>query len=116
MSIADNIKKIRIQYDLTQAELGEIAGVSDKAVWTWENGMAEPRMGAIQKIADHLGITKGSIVDDSSDSYLTPAEAAILSGYRQLNAEGQEKIADYISDLVASGRYIKSRQDGMVGA
>ena len=32
MSIADNIKKIRIQYDLTQAELGEIAGKHGEAI------------------------------------------------------------------------------------
>lgn len=36
MSIADNIKKLRETYDLTQSQLGKIAGVSDKAVWTWE--------------------------------------------------------------------------------
>ena len=65
MSIAENIRKLRERYSLTQAELGEIAGVSDKAVSTWENGTAEPRMGAVQRIAEHFNITKGSIVDDS---------------------------------------------------
>ena len=76
MTVAENIKKIREQFNLTQAELGEIAGVSDKAVWTWENGTAEPRLGAVQKIAEHFGITKGSIIDDESDlppNILTPA-------------------------------------------
>ena len=68
MSIADNIKKLRETYDLTQSQLGKIAGVSDKAVWTWENGTAEPRMGALQKIADHFGITKSELVADYSEN------------------------------------------------
>lgn len=85
MTIAENIKKIREQYGLTQAELGEIAGVSDKAVSTWENGTAEPRMGAIQKIAEHFNITKGSIVDDTDQTsgqqggYYIDAETAALA-------------------------------------
>ena len=115
MTIAENIKKIREQYDLTQAELGEIAGVSDKAVWTWENGTAEPRMGAVQKIAEHFGITKGAIVDDDSSLVLlTASEQSLLTDFRQLNGEGQEKVTEYTSDLVASGRYIKSDQNKMV--
>lgn len=67
MSISDNIKRLRETYDLTQSQLGKIAGVSDKAVWTWENGTAEPRMGALQKIADHFGITKSELVADYSE-------------------------------------------------
>ena len=63
--IGNNIKKLRETYKLTQADLGKIAGVSDKAVWTWENGTAEPRMGAIQKIADYFGIPKATLIDDS---------------------------------------------------
>ena len=114
MTIADNIKRIRERYDLTQAELGEIAGVSDKAVWTWENGTAEPRMGAVQKIAEHFGISKGSIVDDTEHDHLTASEQALLMEYRNLNEEGQEKVSEYTSDLVASGRYKKDSADGMV--
>lgn len=77
MSIADNIKALRKKYNLTQAQLGDIAGVSDKAVWTWENGTAEPRMGAIQKIADYFDIKKSDIVDDKPSYYLDPDAAAM---------------------------------------
>ena len=37
MSIGDNIKRIRTSHGLSQSELGKIAGVSDKAVSTWES-------------------------------------------------------------------------------
>ena len=32
---------------------------------SWENGTAEPRMGAIQKIADYFGIPKATLIDGS---------------------------------------------------
>ena len=64
MPISENIKTLRRRYGLTQQELGEIAGVSGKAVSTWELGVKEPRMGAIQRIADHFGISKSSIIED----------------------------------------------------
>lgn len=36
------------------------------------------------------------------------AEERLISMYRTLNHEGQEKLLDYADDLVASGKYIKS--------
>lgn len=50
MSIGENIKKLRESHGLTQSQLGDIAGVSDKAVSTWESGLREPRMGAVEKL------------------------------------------------------------------
>ncbi len=64
MGISENIKLLREMYNLSQKDLGVIAGVSDKAVSTWENGLKEPRMGAIQKIADHFGLQKSNIIED----------------------------------------------------
>ena len=90
MTIAENNKKIREQYGLTQAELGDIAGVSDKAVSTWENGTAEPRMGAIQKIATHFNITKGAIVDD------VPAHTPLYEA-----AAGPGRINDGYTDTIS---------------
>lgn len=65
MSIADNIKLLREQHGLSQHELGEIAGVTDKAVSTWELGLKTPRMGAIEKLSQHFNIPKSRIIDDS---------------------------------------------------
>ena len=64
MSIADNIKRLRASENLSQAELGKIAGVTDKAVSTWEAGTKTPRMGAVEKMAAHFGVPKSAILDD----------------------------------------------------
>lgn len=66
MSLGQNIKRLRESHGMNQAQLAEIAGVTDKAVSTWENDLKIPRMGAIQKIADYFGLLKSDIIEDSS--------------------------------------------------
>lgn len=80
MSISENIKRIREDYHLTQEELGKLAGVTDKAVSKWESGLAEPRMGAVQKISVALGISKSRIVEDY-DNYVSEKEALINKAF-----------------------------------
>ena len=65
MSIGSNIKYYRELHHLTQKELAEAIGVSDKAVSTWENDKKIPRMGVIQKMADFFNIQKTNIIEDS---------------------------------------------------
>ena len=74
MPIGENIKRLRAMHGLSQKELAQIAGVSDKAVSTWENGTKEPRMGAVQKIADHFGLKKSNLIEDNGlEINITPA-------------------------------------------
>lgn len=63
-SIAANIKALRKKFGVTQRELAEAVGVAENAVSKWETGYSVPRMGAIERIAAHYGVTIRSIVDD----------------------------------------------------
>lgn len=78
MSIADNIKRLRLAAELSQVELGKIAGVTDKAVSTWESGQKIPRMGAVEKMAAYFGVPKSVILDDA------PAAPTIPAGFEPL--------------------------------
>ncbi|WP_444310373.1 helix-turn-helix transcriptional regulator [Megasphaera sp.] len=102
MAISENIKLLREKYRLSQKDLALIAGVSDKAVSTWERGLKEPRMGAIQKIADHFGIKKSNLIEDggiasistlpSTNNSFTPEEINIIKKYRRLTPEGKKTV------------------------
>lgn len=65
MTIGSNIRRLRTLHDLTQEEFGKLAGVSAMAVSQWENERAVPRMGAVQKISDALGVSKNDIIGES---------------------------------------------------
>lgn len=111
MGISENIKLLREQYGLSQKELGQIAGVSDKAVSTWEQGIKEPRMGAIQKMADHFGIQKSNIIEDnglqSQSVPLTPRDE------RQIAADLEKMLADLDSKnaMAAMGGTVEDDED-----
>lgn len=64
MGVRDNIIKLRKITGITQEQLADIAGVSRSAVSLWEMGSSEPRMGAVQSIADHFCIRKANIIED----------------------------------------------------
>lgn len=72
MPISDNIKKLRQIFDVTQDELGEIAGVTGNAVSQWENGRAEPRMGAIERMAACYQISKSHLIEDGGMDQIDP--------------------------------------------
>ena len=88
MGIRDNIVNLRKQHNLTQDELAKIAGVSRGAVSQWEGGFSEPRMGAIQRIADHFGLKKSDLIEDS-DPDAAPDETAVVRNMRRMAPEGR---------------------------
>ena len=75
MGIKENLKALRKQHNLSQQELAKIAGVTDKAISTWESGTRIPRMGAIQKMADYFGLQKSDIIEDNSRILSDDADA-----------------------------------------
>lgn len=110
MGIKENIKLLREKYNLSQKDLALIAGVSDKAVSTWESGAKEPRMGAIQKIADHFGLKKSNIIEDDGlapDTTLTPRDE------RQIAADLEKMLADLDNQnaMAAMGGTVEDDED-----
>lgn len=89
MSIADNIKHLRESREMSQAQLGRIAGVTDKAVSAWETGKKEPRMGAIQKIADYFGIKKSDIIEEPESTIANMPAGFKISSYHMVPVIGE---------------------------
>ena len=104
MSIADNIKNIREKYGITQEKLGEIAGTTNKAVSTWENGKVVPRMGAIQRIADHFGISKSDIIEDKEEKPIPEDELdnELTTSLSDLTPSEIVRVLDIVSGIKAA--------------
>lgn len=110
MGIKENIKLLREKYNLSQKDLALIAGVSDKAVSTWESGAKEPRMGAIQKIADHFGLKKSNIIEDDG---LAPDTPLTHRDERQIAADLEKMLADLDNQnaMAAMGGTVEDDED-----
>ena len=72
MGLAENIKKFRTDADLTQAKLAELVGVTRATVTQWETGWSQPRMGAVEKLSEVLGISMSELVDDDNNTRRVP--------------------------------------------
>ena len=64
MGLAENIKKLRTDADMTQAKLADLVGVTRATVTQWETGWSQPRMGAVEKLAEVFGVPMGALVSD----------------------------------------------------
>ena len=112
MPIGENIKRLRESRGLTQAQLGAIAGVSDKAVSTWESGTREPRMGAIEKISLYFGVPKSDILFGSEELIektadlkvdgLSPLEARLMELVRRLTDDQKKMLLAQIELLLST--------------
>ncbi len=113
MSIANNMKRLREMHGLSQKEFGKIAGVTDKAVSTWENGTKTPRMSAISKIAEHFGLQKSNLIEDGGlnpenisnpDEHLKGIDFALWGEVKDLTPSQKEDILKFI-------RFTKSKDN-----
>lgn len=77
MGLADNIKKLRTDANMTQAKLADMVGVTRATVTQWETGWSQPRMGAVEKLAEVFGVPMSTIVSDGIHS---PANALPVRG------------------------------------
>lgn len=92
---------------MSQEEFGKIAGVTDKAVSTWENDTKIPRMGAIQRISDYFGIRKSDIIEENNILESKMLNHELTEKYNQLNETGQSKLMERLDELLELPKYRK---------
>ena len=76
------VKQLRERKGMDQKELGEVVGVSDKTVSSWEINRTEPKMGIVQQLADYFGVSTDYVIYESSNIGYTrvPLYEAICCG------------------------------------
>lgn len=93
-----NLKRLLDMNDLTQKEVADSIHVSAQTFNTWVKGIAIPRMGKIQLLADYFGIDKSDLLDDKPVGS-TSSQAVRINVYGSIPAgipmEAIEDIADW---------------------
>lgn len=124
MYLAQNLKYLREQKGLNQADLAKVLGVKQPTVGNWEVGKREPELSVLALIAAYFGVTLDDMVLKdlrppiplyiSNVKYLrkkhgmTQGEMAVLLGFKgksslcvvetgkvALSIENLEKLADF---------------------
>lgn len=127
MNFSNNLRYLRKQRGISQDALADKLGYkSFTTIQKWESGVSEPSVSTLKIIANIFGVSMDQMInEDLSDlsqpsssapaPELTEQEARLLGICRSLNEEGRERLVEYGDDLVASGKYIKSCEDEVVG-
>lgn len=80
------IQKIRKEKNMTQMELAESLGVTDRAVSKWETGRGFPDVSLLEHLADTLGISVTELLDgeqaDGCEITAGAAEEAAIRGIK----------------------------------
>lgn len=61
------MRALRESKFLTQAELAELSGATESTINRIENGLQQPRISTIRKIAAALGVEPGELVEGGGD-------------------------------------------------
>ena len=86
--------------NITQKDVADKIGVSPQTFNTWSKGIAIPRMGKVQRLADYFGINKSDLIDDKSADesnktdvqVLQEDEKYLLIEYRKLDQPGKNTV------------------------
>lgn len=99
IAIGNFIEKKRKEQNLTQAQLAEKLGVSNKTVSKWENGKCMPDYGVIQPLCTELGVTVSELMDGEE--------------------QAQDSIRAYddeqVLDLIKRTQALESQRETLVG-
>lgn len=110
MSIGEDIKRMRIEKNMTQQELGQKLGVSQQMIGQWETGKANPKKETIEKIAKALDVDPYSLysfdmASEELEKVINQKEAILLDNYRKLNNPGQDKAIEQVELLTKIPEY-----------
>lgn len=92
------IRQARINKGYTQSELGDLIGVSNKAISRWENGETFPDIGVIEPLAQMLELRIQDIITGTKDS---DQDTAITEVVRVAKMQGKEKMRKLVENGVA---------------
>ena len=107
MIVAEILKSLRVEADLTQSQLAQKLGIGQSTIVGYERGDREPTASNLMKYASYFNVSMdfltgrtddfGSFIGQSADSYhLSPEERKLVEDYRGLAKPLKELLQDMI--------------------
>lgn len=108
MTFGEKLKQARLSLNLSQTELANKTGISERSLYTYEQNGIIPRTSNIKKLADALGVSVAYLISNSEDDSDTcePGDLFISKIKEQLGPRGAREAAELLertSALFAGG-------------
>lgn len=106
----NRVKEIRLKHGVTQTEIAEVAGVSQRAVSQWETGKTDPSAASVSKIAAKYGEDAETIVfedtkkDPVTTIELSAGEKKLIQAIREI-APDKRDVALLTAEIAIRGQF-----------
>lgn len=136
MAVGKLIKALRVQNQMTQAQLAKKADVSINTVRLYEGDKVGPKVATLQKIADALDVTLDYLLGRTRDPHtrlatqedidrffgvdsfttkdgvgmLSRPDGALMHYFSLLNDEGKTVAVDRVKELTEIPRYTREKE------
>ncbi len=118
MAFKDELRTLRKQDGLTQAELARRLGISKSTISMYENGNREPDFETLEAFADYFnvdmnrltGISKAPAIlsDCVPADQITKSEYSLVRAYRMATPEDRQIIDNIVSHYAEEGKNAKT--------
>ena len=98
---------LRCEKGLSQSELGDLLGVSNKAVSKWETGAAKPRGNTLMRLAEIFSVTADELLSGERKAELKPdAPEELCREYARLRRSARTALAVCLCTLLAIPAFV----------
>jgi len=116
MTFGEKLRSARIALNLSQTELGEKAGITERSLYNYEQAGVFPRSAILKRLADALNVSVGYLMDENEtdrqkniDQELFLANVKNQYGYK--GAREAQAVIERASALFAGGELDDAAKD-----
>ena len=112
--IADNIKLLRNEKNITQQEMANKLAISQSCYASWEQGRTEPNIAMLINIANIFEVSIDYLLGRATEldtvkitTDLTAQQKELLNNFEKLNAEGKARLLGYLIAMLGMPMYAR---------
>lgn len=104
----EQLKKLRQSRNLSQQKLAEEFHTSQQSIWKYENGISEPDISTLTRLANYFNVSVDYLVGNSDiperadlikEKQLSPNESLLIRQFRSMPARTQALILELANAL-----------------
>lgn len=116
MTFGEKIKEARLAMNLSQTELAQMTGISERSLYTYEQLGTLPRKNNIRKLAEALHISVSYLLDESETDTQSRIDEDIFirearEKFGSKGAKEAQAVLEQVSTLFAGGELDEEAKD-----
>lgn len=97
----DNLKKLRLQKELTQEQLSNKLGLSPSSIGNYEQGIRFPKYETLEKMADFFNINISDLFITDNQILLTDIDKKLIAEFTKLDDKDKADLINYATYLLS---------------